>query len=357
MVERLLANWPVKLLSLVAAFILWIFVLGSQDPQTTQAISLPVVATNVPDGLEVIDITPRAVELRVRGRASALVDAEAGDVRMEADLRNATVGENEVALRVAGLPPNVTVIPGYPTTAIMHVDTIIERRKPVDYERRGDPAEGFVIDQISVEPAEVTVRGATSIVARVIRAVAIVDTSGLNTSMSFALELEARDIRDETVNGVTFDPPSVNVNIEVRQVNVRTVPVRPIIGTPPAGYTVTNVRPDPVVVTIAGDDGLADVAAVSTALVDISGLRGTKTYAVSLNVPSGMSVLGAASVSVTVTTAPLPSPAPAAPPTPSPPDNDEPDPEEETVPPVVNDEDDATTPDVNAEGNGNGASP
>lgn len=350
MLDRILANWPLKLLSIAMAVILWFYVLGSKDPQTTQAISVPVVTVNTPQGLEAIDVTPTSVELRVRGRASALAHTEVGNIRMEANLRNAQVGENELPLRVAGLPLNLTVIPGYPGTATVRLDTVIERQRPVDYERRGDPAEGFIVEEITVEPGEVTVRGATSRVGGVIRAVVIVDISGLNTSMSFEADLEARDHRDETVSGVTFKPSMVTVDVKVRQVNVRSVPVRPVLGSPPPGYTVTRVSVSPVVVTITGDEGLEAVQSVSTLLVDISGLRGSKTYTVPLSVPTGLSVLGAASVTVSVTTARVPT-APEDPAPPETPRNDEEEPEEEIEPPTVNENDDPAAVDDETAGN------
>lgn len=302
MMERVLANWPVKLLSLVVAVLLWFYVLGSEDPQTTQAIDVPVVTVNEPTDLKTIEVTPKTVELRLRGRESALAQADVSRMRMEANLRKAKVGEQRVPVRVAGLPLSLTVLPGYPSTVTVEVDKIIERNRPVDYERRGDPAEGFVIEQISLEPTEVTVRGATSIVRNVIRAVVIVDTSGLNTSMDFEAELEARNSRDQTVGEVSFDPETVSVSVQVRQVSVKTVPVRPVVGSPPAGYRVVNVSADPIVVTVTGNEGLSSVRSVPTIPVDISGLRGTKTYAVPLNVPAELSVLGPASVSVTVRT-------------------------------------------------------
>jgi hypothetical protein len=132
--------------------------------------------------------------------------------------------------------------------------------------------------------------------------------------VSFDAEVEARNHRDVVVSGVSFSPSRVTVTVSVSQVNVRSVPVRPIIGQPPSGYAVTSVSTSPLVVTITGDGGLQQVESVATTEVDISGLRGTKTYPVPLNVPGTLSVIGPASVQVTVTTQPASGGGPAAPP-------------------------------------------
>lgn len=295
-------NWPLKLLSLIVAVILWFHVLSVEDPQTTQAVTAKVVPINEPADLKSISLTPETVELRLRGRESALAQAHTGRIRMEANLRNARVGENEVPLRVAGVPLNLSVVPGYPTTARVVLDKIIERGRPVHDSVRGEPARGFVIDDVTVEPQEVTVRGATSVVREVARAVVVVDVSGINQSAPFEAEVEARDNRNVVVSDVEFDPPSVTVTVNVRELNVKYVPVRPVLGTPPPGYRVVAVRTDPEIVTITSENDLSGVSTVATLPVDISGLRGTKNYSVSLNVPEGLRVEGPASVQVTVTT-------------------------------------------------------
>ncbi|MFW5868689.1 MAG: YbbR-like domain-containing protein [Armatimonadota bacterium] len=300
--DTFVENWPVKLLALVVASVLWLHVLGTEDPQSTQAITVPVVPVNEPEGLETVSIMPETVELRLRGRESALAQAQTGRIRMQANLRGATAGENEVPLRIAGVPYTLGVRQGYPTTARVELDKIIERSRPVDDIVRGEPARGFVIEQVTVDPEEVTVRGATSVVREVARAVVVVDVSGINQSAPFEVEVEARDNRNVAVTGVQFDPPTATVNVNVRELNVKYVPVRPVLGDPPAGYRVADVQADPEIVTITSEDDLSDARTVPTLAVDISGLRGTKQYSVSLNVPPDVRVEGPASVQVTVTT-------------------------------------------------------
>ncbi|MGD9498071.1 MAG: YbbR-like domain-containing protein [Armatimonadota bacterium] len=309
-------NWPAKLLSLVVAVVLWFYVLGAEDPQKTQALTVPVTTVNVPEDLEVIAVTPESVELRVRGRESALRQLQERRIRVVADLSNGRVGKNEVPLQVSGVPLGINVVPTYQSSATVELDKVVERIRPVQIERQGEPARGFVIDQIVAEPAEVLVIGATSRVREVSRVLAVVDVSGLNRDEQFEVELVARDRRNLAASGVRFEPPRVTVRVKVRQVNVRTVPVRPVLGEPPAGWRVVGVTTNPPVVTVTGEAGLADLTSVATAPVDISGLRGAKTYSVSLNVPTGLAVLGAASVEVTVRTQSTSGAAPGGPPQP-----------------------------------------
>lgn len=307
----LLDNWPLKLLSLVTAIILWFYVLGKADPQTTGRLSVPVMVSNVPQGLEAIRVSPEQAEIRLRGRESALKATPTERIRLVADLSGAKVGSNRVALRPEGVPAGLTVVPPYTATANVELDKVIERPRPLDTEVRGKPAQGFVVDEVVPAETEVTVRGPASRVREVTRAVAVVDTSGLTESVPFTADAEPRNNRNWPVQGVTTEPSSVTVAVKVRPVHVKHLPVRPRLGSPPSGYRVAAVTTDPLVVTVTSDEEMGNIDSISTLPVDISGLRGTKSYPVSLNVPSGLSVAGPAAVEVTVTTGRVGGEAPA----------------------------------------------
>ncbi len=301
MLRQALENWPAKLTAVVIAFGLWFYVLGAENPQDTRTLTLRVVTVNAPAGTMPISVTPREAEVRVRGRTMRFEQSDFERMRLKADMTGAKVGNQTVPLSVSGLPLGLQVLPGHPTSAQVRLDKLIERARPVQCIKVGEPSSEFVVESATPTPEEVTVSGATSVVARVARVVVVVDMSGLNSSHESEAEVEARDLRDVVVSGLTFAPARVKVKVTVHAVNSKTVPVRPIIGNPPAGYQVTSVRVNPPVVTFTGEgDVLARVSSVSTSRIDISGLRSRKTYTMSINVPKDSSVLGAASVSVTV---------------------------------------------------------
>ncbi len=301
MLRQALENWPAKLMAIIIAVALWFFVLGAENPQDTRTLTLRVVCVNTPSGTVAISVTPREVEVRVRGRTMLFERSDFERMRLRADLTGAKVGEQTVPMTVSGLPLGLQVLPGHPTSARVRLDKLIERKRPVQCIKVGEPSSEFVVESATATPEEIKVIGATSVVARVARVVVVVDMSGLNSSHESEAEVEARDLRDVVVSGLRFEPERVKVKVTVRSVNNKTVPVRPIIGNPPVGYQVTSVRVNPPVVTITGEgDALARVSSVSTSRIDISGLRSRKTYMVSINVPSDTSVLRAASVSVTV---------------------------------------------------------
>ncbi len=343
LVEALQVNWHLKVLSVVIAIVLWVYVLGAENPTTTRDVNCPVRASNVPSDLEVIGVAPEEVKVRVQGRERAFEHADFDRMYMAADLSGAKVPEQKVRLSPAGIPAGLRVLPGHTTSATFKLDKIIERAKPVMEEQRGQPAKGYMITSITPDPPEVTVRGAVSRLHRVARVFVVIDTSGMNSTTEVDVVPEARDNSSLPVTGLTFKPERVKVKVEVKRVNVKTLPVRPRLGDPPSGWQVSAVQVSPAVVTITGGgDALARITAIATVPIDISGLRGTKPYAIPLSVPDQVSVLDQASVQVTVTTRrfrPTPSrpetPPAEPPPEPEPPAPTEPAPAEEPAPPAV----------------------
>jgi YbbR domain-containing protein len=300
--ERLRANWPFKAMSVVVALLLWVYVLGAEDPEGERRVTCRVVPVNTPADLAVIGVTPETVDVKVRGRKQWLDRASLDDMHLIADLKGAEVDEQKVPLLLRGLPALVRVVPGYVASAVVTLDKVVERVGAVVVQQKGQPTVGYMVTGIAADPEEVTLRGAVSVVHRVARVVAVVDISGLNSTTTVEAAVEARDHRDVPVTGLHFKPEQVKVTVTVKRVNSKTVPVRPQVGDPAAGWQVAEVQTSPPVATVtAPGDLLARVTSIPTVRIDISGLRGTKTYLVLLSAPERVSVLGGGSVRVTVT--------------------------------------------------------
>jgi YbbR domain-containing protein len=147
----------------------------------------------------------------------------------------------------------------------------------------------------------VAVSGAASIVAKVAYAEAAVqiDASGLDVSQDPSLV--ARDLNNNIVDKVSFNPRQVNVKIQVvSQSRSETVPINPpTVGTPASGYYVASVDVQPPVVLVRGQaDALARLAGkASTKAISISGATGDVTAQVDLDLPDGVT----ADLSTTVT--------------------------------------------------------
>ncbi|NTV66038.1 MAG: hypothetical protein HGA65_21230, partial [Oscillochloris sp.] len=94
------------------------------------------------------------------------------------------------------------------------------------------------------------------------------------------------------VDGVTVDPPTINVRIPITSVvGLKLVPVQATIsGLPEPGYVITAVQVDPPLIALTGSSGPLDAAAVlGTEPIDISGARGQLVREGQLVFPKGTS--------------------------------------------------------------------
>src|SRR5437870_7640990 len=108
MVRRLLANWELKLLSVVIAFALWLVVVGGGKSQ----LAVAVVEYTGLDGDLVLVGRPRdTVDVELEAARWAVTRLTPGAVRVRASLSGMREGENVVALSpdLVQTPPGVVV--------------------------------------------------------------------------------------------------------------------------------------------------------------------------------------------------------------------------------------------------------
>jgi len=217
-------------------------------------------------------------------------------------MASASTGAASVPVQPRSFPGGVEI--KYLSSHMVKVtlDAVVTRTRSVFVQTRGEPAQGFMVIGSQVRPTEVTVSGPSTEVRKVGRVLAPVDVSGRNDTASVPVELMPLDVGGLPVGGVKVEPNQATVTVQMRQVNSRTVPVAPVIGKVPEGYEVAAVTVRPVVVNITGPaSGLAAIAAVQTAPLDLTNVPGKTQYVVPLQTPAGVTVLGTPSARITVT--------------------------------------------------------
>jgi YbbR domain-containing protein len=165
--------WPfrhlgLKLLSLGLAILLWLVVAGEEVVE--RSLRVPVELQQFPAGLELKGDPPDFVDVRVRGASGALARVSQGDSVAVIDLRAATPGRRLFQPQVR-VPFGIEVIQVVPATIAMAFEPSATRDVPVVVEVEGEPAPGFVIGTITVDPKSVEVIGPESSVKAATEAV------------------------------------------------------------------------------------------------------------------------------------------------------------------------------------------
>jgi YbbR domain-containing protein len=302
----LLRNWPLKLGALLLSILLYTGLVYSGSFTERQASGVPIRATNQPlntylltGELGTVDVGYRAAAGAAGGVTtstfSATVDLEAYDMTQAGE-------PQRVPVDVRSLDDEVAVLEVAPVEVSVILDRLAVRTVRVVVDR-GEVPPGLQIGVASVVPSTVQAQGPESRLRLVTRALARVriDPSGIDVSE--LVDLIPVDVDGQAVGAVELSPRSATVEIEVSTAETsKTVPVTPdLVGTPPAGLTLTGVTVEPAAVTLFGPPGvLAGITSVDTDPIDLSAVTGDDVLEARLILPDQTRLEEGAATTVTV---------------------------------------------------------
>ena len=307
--EFVVRNWPLKLAAIGLATVLYAGVTLSGNERTWPG-SVPIEVLDPPSGAAVLDLPGSVTSIRYRAPIDAASQLTNGSFLASIDLRNVTPTAGgtpvPVDVRVTSVDPRVQVIDFTPRSVNVRVDQVISRPMTVTVDR-GLVPDGLTLGVPQVSPATVVVRGASSRVAAVqsVMARVAIDASGLNVDQD--VDLEATDGTGAPVPGVELIPQRVHVSIDVaRALAYATLPIVPVLsGAPAPGYRVSSVRADPQTLTVSGEAAAVErLSSISTQPLDITGAAGDLDRTVDADLPPDVSAVAAPGVHLVVTVEP-----------------------------------------------------
>lgn len=301
----LVRNWPLKVGAIVLASVLYGGLVLGQNARVWP-VQVPIQVLQQPTGT--YDLTGAQYVTSIRLYASPDVASQLSSSDFTATIDLADVAAQPggapivVPVEVVAHDPRVTVLDYRPRQVSIRLDPITTRSVPVQVDR-GDVPAGLTIGQPTVDVSSVSVRGGSTLVDRVARAVARVriDPSGINVDGE--VDLVAVDSRGDPVAPVQLSPASAHVRIDVaRTVATRTLPVIPTVtGSPASGYQILAATVQPAVVTVSGDAQIiGSLQSIATAPVSISGRTSDLNAATALAPPAGVVVSGLSTVRVSI---------------------------------------------------------
>jgi YbbR domain-containing protein len=161
-----------KIVSFILAALLWLLVSGEQDVE--RALRVPLEFTNLPRQLELVGEPPSLVDVRVRGSSGTLSRVAAPELAAVLDVRDAKAGLRQFNLTTSDVraPFGVEVIQVSPASVELSFEESGKKTVPIKPRTTGDPAPGFMVSGITVEPADVTVTGPMSALSSLTEATA-----------------------------------------------------------------------------------------------------------------------------------------------------------------------------------------
>jgi YbbR domain-containing protein len=216
MAIRLFQNLALKLVSVVLAALLWLIVSGEQTVE--RVLRIPLEYTNIPAQLELVGEPPTVVDVRVRGSSGTLGRLSSGELAAVLDVRTPRPGQRLYHLTGADVraPFGVDIVQVTPSSIALFFEQSSSKTVPVQPVLEGQPAEGYIVEKVTADPATVEIVGPASALKAL--------TSAVTEAVS--VEGATRNV----VESVTVGPADPAVRLRGPQttsrVTVAIIPVR-----------------------------------------------------------------------------------------------------------------------------------
>lgn len=290
MINKLKNNSKIKIISLLSAMVLWMYVMAIVDPEETKLFeNIPVTITNKNElnerDLVIYPEQELTTNIYVTGKLSNLKKVTKDDINVYGQINNPLEGNNEIYLKVS-TSQRVNYDFKNPVM-IVTLEKIISEDKSIKVDITGSGKNN--VDNIMLQDNidKVSVSGPRSLVNKVKRVVGTVKVNGELNDFSQSIKLEPVDANGKVVEGIELEKDSVNVNITL--LTQKTVPIT--LKLSDNSESGVNYTMSQNTVTIKGKKDIVDsINDIETQPVKLSEILPGTSKDIYLQVPSGITI-------------------------------------------------------------------
>ena len=290
MINKLKNNSKIKIISLLSAMVLWMYVMAIVDPEETKLFeNIPVTITNKNElnerDLVIYPEQDFTTNIYVTGKLSNLKKVTKDDINVYGQINNPLEGNNEIYLKVS-TSQRVNYDFKNPVM-IVTLEKIISEDKSIKVDITGSGKNN--VDNIMLQDNidKVSVSGPRSLVNKVKRVVGTVKVNGELNDFSQSIKLEPVDANGKVVEGIELEKDSVNVNITL--LTQKTVPIT--LKLSDNSESGVNYTMSQNTVTIKGKKDIVDsINDIETQPVKLSEILPGTSKDIYLQVPSGITI-------------------------------------------------------------------
>ena len=290
MINKLKNNSKIKIISLLSAMVLWMYVMAIVDPEETKLFeNIPVTITNKNElnerDLVIYPEQDLTTNIYVTGKLSNLKKVTKDDINVYGQINNPLEGNNEIYLKVS-TSQRVNYDFKNPVM-IVTLEKIISEDKSIKVDITGSGKNN--VDNIMLQDNidKVSVSGPRSLVNKVKRVVGTVKVNGELNDFSQSIKLEPVDANGKVVEGIELEKDSVNVNITL--LTQKTVPIT--LKLSDNSESGVNYTMSQNTVTIKGKKDIVDsINDIETQPVKLSEISPGTSKDIYLQVPSGITI-------------------------------------------------------------------
>ena len=284
----LFRHWPVKLLALLAAAVVWSR-LGQAEPLAERQFIRPLQVVGVSSD-RVATSLPQSVEITVRGTTRRVESLAPDAVNAYMDLSEVEPGDFRRPVEVR-LPPEVELVAMVPAEVIGSLDLLGEKILPVQV---------WTPDGVALyNPTQVSVAGPSRILAQA-QAAAGLALEGATTIPLYAVDSEGKPLTD-----IKLDPDRAQIQSVSPLLTEKSLAIQ--LEEPPSNLELISADLPNNVRVVGPPRILIGLEAISA---QINWREGNFNAALRLNLPQGVSVIGNPTAHIVARTIPPPEPEP-----------------------------------------------
>lgn len=193
MFKLLTENWTLKLLSLIFALLLWMFIMGERRQEIGYRV--PLELQNIPAGMMIANEVPSLVDVRVSGPRTLLMNISPNDISIVVDLADLKPGLTTFKRleERLNLPSGLRVTRLSPSFIDLKLERVKQKEVPVKIALSGEPMPGYRVGSLRAIPDQVVVEGAETELKSVTEVTTEeVDLDGVNEGFSLIVPLVHR---------------------------------------------------------------------------------------------------------------------------------------------------------------------
>lgn len=302
-------NFRTLVLALVLALAVWVSAVTAADPDEVRTYPRPITLEIIGQdpGLVIVGSVPDKVSITLRAPHSNWNELIASDdqVRAILDLSGLGAGEHILEIQPQVKVRPVQVISISPQSLKVNLEPLDTKSLPIELAVRGEPAIGYLAGAVTLKPRETVISGPESQIKRVARVLVELNIAGLRQDVQSSLPVRMVDGSGQTINGLTVNPETVQVNLPItQQGGYRDIAVKPVLrGQVAGGYRLTSISVYPPVLTVFSENPaiVADLPGiVETEPLNLNGESQNIDTRLKLTLPQGVRVVGEQTVQVQV---------------------------------------------------------
>lgn len=277
MKEKIENNLLLKIFSVVFAFLLWMFVMNTDNPVITKTFTdVPVDMLNE-QVLDELNQTYKIqsgemVSFKVKGKKNIIDRLKKSDFRATADVSSMS-SVHAILIKVEALryKGQLDIDTGGATVKVA-LEDLKNDQIPVVVKIKGRPAEGYTVISQTATPNLVSVSGPKSVINQINRIVATVDVTGVKKDVTMNQKIKCHDADGKEVSQDRINLDTNRIKVKIGLAKTKTVPVSvKTKGKPAKGYVLGSIDYNPTELEITGNsDDLAKVHTIELANLDIS---------------------------------------------------------------------------------------